>query len=174
VPTAFIFESTIMRIDELTGDLKYPWRFVGRKNQKFVYEFETADQLPYRVFFKPETLGPEDQDESIDMYSVDFAQVRAEDRLYKITGTGDALAVFGTVIDVIQDFVKRVNVDVLVFMAVTEPSRIRLYASAAPRLAQQLDRQLLTAQDHDSIAIYLIKRNPKLIDTIRRSFETDD
>jgi hypothetical protein len=163
-----------MRIDELTGDLKYPWRFVGRKNQKFVYEFETADQLPYRVFFLPETLGPEDQDESIDMYSVDFAQVADLNPQYKITGTGDALAVFGTVIDVIQDFVKRVNVDVLAFMAVNEPSRIRLYASAAPRLAQQLGRHLLTAHDQDSIAIYLIKRDPKLIDAVKSNVSPDD
>lgn len=162
-----------MRLNELQGNIVYPWKLYasGTTSTYTSYEFVTDNDIKYRVLFSRLT-GYE-----FSMTEVYFAQTRYGDMLTKITGTGDALAVFSTVIDICADYLKNhQNPDVLVFKGIDDlaagvTSRTRLYASAAPKMGKLLNREVRTHRDFHSITVYLIKKDPRLIRQVEQQFD---
>ena len=161
-----------MRLFELTGNIVYPWKLydAGTTATYTSYEFVTDNNIKYRVLFSRLS------DSEFSMTEVYFAQVQYADMLTKLTGTGDALAVFSTVIDICVEYLKnRENPDVLVFKGIDDlaagiTSRTRLYASAAPKLGKLLNREVRTRKDFHSITVYLIKKDPLLIQQVEQRF----
>lgn len=105
-------------------DSSYPYEF---KNN--AYYFITDARNDYKVTFKGDRK-----------VEVSF-MARGENNQPKddITGTGDSRKVFGTVINIVKDYVGQHQPDILMFAADNnEPSRIRLYNM----LASQADKAL--------------------------------
>jgi hypothetical protein len=162
-----------MLITELQGNIIYPWKLTGHWDKKlFTYDFETDAELRYRVYFD---VVPE---ESFTLVDVSFGQVVPGEVVFSPTGTGDAVAVFSTVIDICRDFLQnQFDADVLEFWGQdnsddgnTSSSRTKLYANAAPRMARHLDRTALVKPTHNSVRIYLVKSHKELIEKVKHFF----
>ena len=111
------------KIDEAL-DSSYPYEF---KNN--AYYFITDARNDYKVMFKG--------DKKVE---VSF-MARGENDQPKddITGTGDSRKVFGTVINIVKDYVSQHNPEILLFAADNnEPSRIRLYNMLASQAGKAL------------------------------------
>lgn len=110
-----------MRINELFEalDSSYPYKVANGS-----YYFNTDSGEQYKVVFKG--------DKKVE---VSF-MARGENDQPKdnITGTGDSRKVFGTVMNIVKDYVDSYHPDILFFAAVnSEPSRIRLYNALAAK-----------------------------------------
>lgn len=131
-------------------DSSYPYEF---KNNG--YYFTTDEGNDYKVMFngtKKVEVSFVTRDKS--------GQVKDT-----ITGSGDSRKVFGTVIDIVKDYVSQHNPEILMFAAVnSEPSRVRLYnmlASQAGKalpgynFAKTLKNRMLTSfyLTHDNIKV---------------------
>ena len=115
--------SADQKIDEAL-DSSYPYEF---KNN--AYYFITDARNDYKVTFKG--------DKKVE---VSF-MARGENNQPKddITGTGDSRKVFGTVINIVKDYVGQHQPDILMFAADNnEPSRIRLYNMLASQAGKAL------------------------------------
>lgn len=115
------------RITAMTNealDSSYPYEF---KNN--AYYFITDAGTDYKVMFKG--------DKKVE---VSF-MARGENDQPKddITGTGDSRKVFGTVINIVKDYVGQNQPDILMFAADnSEPSRVRLYNMLASQASKAL------------------------------------
>lgn len=99
------------------------------------YEFSTSDKKRVSVTFL------------LDDYNFDFISKQSVegweiffnvDGFMHITGGGDSFAVFSTVIEIIKDFIKKNNPQVLVFTAdKSEKSRVDLYSSMVKKMIRQ-------------------------------------
>jgi predicted nucleotidyltransferase len=115
--------SANQKIDEAL-DSSYPYEF---KNN--AYYFITDAGTDYKVMFN-----------GTKKVEVSF-MARGENDQPKddITGTGDSRKVFGTVINIVKDYVGQHNPDILMFAADNnEPSRIRLYNMLASQAGKAL------------------------------------
>lgn len=150
-----------MRLTELTGSVIFPWEFVGKFLTHYEYRFATDDQVEFKVYFSHDDYA--DRVFGISVYEISFAEFKDGRLLSGITGSGDAVAVFSTVIDICKDFLtNQENPDVVVFKAIDDltkrsRSRSKLYVATAPRLAQKFDRVAKIKQDFHSATIYLMK-----------------
>ena len=105
-------------------DSSYPYEF---KNN--AYYFTTDEGTDYKVTLK-----------GLNKVEVSF-YARGENSQEKdnITGTGDSLKVFGTVINIVKDYVGQNQPDILMFTADnSEPSRVRLYNTLASQASRAL------------------------------------
>lgn len=138
-------------------DSSYPYEF---KNNAYYFITDAGEQ--YRVMF--------DGDKKVE---VSFA-ARGKNNQPKddITGTGDSRKVFGTVINIVKDYVSQHNPEIIVFAAdSTAPSRVRLYKS----LAAQADKALpgytfaKTLKNAMYTVFYLTRDNIKVpkLDTVK-------
>jgi hypothetical protein len=115
------------RITAMTNealDSSYPYEF---KNN--AYYFTTDEGTDYKVTLK-----------GLNKVEVSF-YARGDNNQEKdnITGTGDSLKVFGTVINIVKDFVGQNQPDILMFTADnSEPSRVRLYNTLASQASRAL------------------------------------
>lgn len=115
------------RITAMTNealDSSYPYEF---KNN--AYYFITDAGTDYKVTFKG--------DKKVE---VSF-MARGENNQPKddITGTGDSRKVFGTIINIVKDYVGQNQPDILLFAADnSEPSRVRLYNMLASQSSKAL------------------------------------
>ena len=161
-----------MLITELQGNIVYPWKSTGNwGNKLFTYEFETDDELLFRVYFDEILIDGD----PFTLFDLSFGQVITGEVKFSSTGTGDALAVFSTVIDICQHFLQnQSDADVLKFSGLeaedSNSSRIRLYTNAAPRMAQRLNRTALVKKLQNRVIVYLVKSDAELVDKVRKFF----
>ena len=157
-----------MRLTELTGSVIFPWEFVGKSGPHYEYNFVTDNQVVFTVNF--DYMSYADTKFGISAYEVLFAEKRDGLRFTHVTGTGDSLAVFSTVIDICRDFLtNREDPDLLMFGGIDDlgkrsKSRSNLYAAAAPKLAQKFGRVAKVHRDSFSTTVYLIK--PEKVDYV--------
>lgn len=103
-----------MRLTELTGNIVYPWLFDGASGDEYYYSFLNEDNLEFKVVFNYDEYIQEQY--GLVKYEVVFAQIVNGEYLTNLSGTGDAIAVFSTVIDICRDFLtNRVDADIFVF-----------------------------------------------------------
>jgi hypothetical protein len=148
------------RITAMTNealDSSYPYEF---KNN--AYYFRTDAGNDYKVMFKG--------DKKVE---VSF-MARGENDQPKddITGTGDSRKVFGTVINIVKDYVGQKQPDILMFAADNnEPSRIRLYNMLASQAGKALPGYNFVKTLKGSLftTFYLTRDNIKVpkLDTVK-------
>jgi hypothetical protein len=138
-------------------DSSYPYEF---KNN--AYYFITDAGNDYKVTFKG--------DKKVE---VSF-MARGENDQPKddITGTGDSRKVFGTVINIVKDYVGQHQPDILIFAADNnEPSRIRLYNMLASQAGKALPGYNFVKTLKGSLftTFYLTRDNIKVpkLDTVK-------
>jgi predicted nucleotidyltransferase len=148
--------SATHKIDEAL-DSSYPYEF---KNN--AYYFITDAGTDYKVTFKG--------DKKVE---VSF-MARGENNQPKddITGTGDSRKVFGTVINIVKDYVGQHQPDILMFAADNnEPSRIRLYNMLASQAGKALPGYNFVKTLKGSLftTFYLTRDNIKVpkLDTVK-------
>jgi len=134
------------------------------------YEYRTSEYAPGQVFYFNTDDGS--------VYRVQFgradkaAEVAFErlgkDNEYKIglTGTGDSRKIFGTVINIVKDYLAKNNPKLLLFTANnSEPSRVKLYKMLASKVDQALpDYTFAGALNNGTFTQFNInhKSNPKI------------
>ena len=115
-----------MRINDLLEalDSSYPYKF---KNN--AYYFVTDAGNDYKVMF----TGTKKVEVSF-VTRDKTGQIKDT-----VTGSGDSRKVFGTVIEIVKDYVSQHNPEILVFAANNaEPSRVRLYNALAAQASRAL------------------------------------
>jgi predicted nucleotidyltransferase len=144
------------KIDEAL-DSSYPYEF---KNNAYYFRTEAGND--YKVMFKG--------DKKVE---VSF-MARGENDQPKddITGTGDSRKVFGTVINIVKDYVGQHQPDILMFAADNnEPSRIRLYNMLASQAGKALPGYnfVKTLKGSMFTTFYLTRDNIKVpkLDTVK-------
>lgn len=121
------------RITAMTNealDSSYPYRD-SKQNPGNVFYFDTEDGQEYKVEFS--SLWGDD-------VAVAFAaRGQGDEHKLGITGTGNSRKIFGTVIKIVKDYIRKSNPEIISFSANNnEPSRLRLYNM----LASQADKEL--------------------------------
>ena len=165
-----------MRLTELTGSVIFPWVYVGKFLTHYEYRFATDDQVEFKVYFSHDDYA--DRVFGISVYEISFAEFKDGRLLSGITGSGDAVAVFSTVIDICKDFLtNQENPDAIAFGGVDDlgkrsGSRSNLYAAAAPKLAQKFGRVAKVHRDSFSTVVYLIK--PDKVDQVTKLYRDID
>jgi hypothetical protein len=111
-------------------DSSYPYE----KKSDGKYTFETEDGVSYKVYFGGR-----------DLVEISFSAVLpGEEENFSpdkitLTGTGNSRKVFGTVVNIVKDFLEQIKPSALYFTGEkSEPSRIKLY----DRLISQVDKAL--------------------------------
>lgn len=98
------------------------------------YQFEIDEKLYEVKFYDPDVAEFPDSHEVIFVLTrVGGDRVRGFDT-EKITGTGDSIAVFSTVANILKDFIQNYKPDILYFAA-KEQSRIKLYKKLSKKLS---------------------------------------
>lgn len=98
--------------------------------QPNAFYFETDDGTEYKVAF-----GKAGKAVEVSFYA------RGQDNAHKIglTGTGDSRKIFGTVIQIVKDYISTHHPMTVLFTATnSEPSRVRLYKALASKADQEL------------------------------------
>jgi hypothetical protein len=117
------------QIDEAL-DSSYPYRN-SKRNPGNDFYFDTEDGQEYKVEFS--SIWGNDA-------IVGFAaRGQGDEHKIGLTGTGNSRKIFGTVIKIVKDYIRKANPESISFSANnSEPSRIRLYKM----LASQADKEL--------------------------------
>lgn len=109
-------------------DKVLPWEWIQHDQGEDVARFDLSDKTGYTVTFEKQhgRVGMDNWSASFERY-----EIGANNRLSnsaKITGTGQSMSVFGTVVDIVKDFMKSKDPNQLMFTAdKQEPSRVALY-----------------------------------------------
>jgi hypothetical protein len=111
-------------------DSSYPYRN-SKRNPGNDFYFDTEDGQEYKVEFS--SIWGNDA-------IVGFAaRGQGDEHKIGLTGTGNSRKIFGTVIKIVKDYIRKANPESISFSANnSEPSRIRLYKM----LASQADKEL--------------------------------
>ena len=124
---------------------KGPRRITAMTNEALdsSYEYRSSEKNPDRVFYFNTENGSE--------YKVQFgwagkavevafyARGKGDEHKTRLTGTGDSRKIFGTVIQIVKDFVAKNNPRTLLFTAMNnEPSRVKLYKMLASNADEAL------------------------------------
>lgn len=120
-----------MRLNELfTGKKDWEWAFRG--SEEVVADFKVGN-IPYRFTAYSVPEDPSD-------WEIEFRDARQDAKsAFGITGSGNAAQVFGTVVDILREFLaSRPDVTILRFSA-EEPSRQALYKRMLSRLLPKWD-----------------------------------
>ena len=109
-------------------DRPYPFSPSRGLSKERNYRFKTDAGLEYVV-----SMGEEEEA----YWQVEFKQLGGPSGAkLDITGSGDAIRVFATVIEIIRDWVRRENPSLFYFSSVSnEPSRTRLYNTMMNRIS---------------------------------------
>jgi len=153
---------------ELYEAFDKPYRFRKQKLYKgyFVYRFITDDKSEVDVMFKEDEIS---DDESV--WRVSFERNTRQD----VTGEGDAMRIFATVIEILKDFTKKEKPQEMVFSAekpaprLTLPhghpetskemgSREKLYKRLVQRYAGRLGYKYTTQSDYSATDFRLVKK----------------
>ena len=143
---AFMLKRKTKKVDEAL-DSSYPYEF---KND--AYYFNTDAGNDYKVLFN-----------GTDKVEVAFVTRDKSGQVKDtITGTGDSRKVFGTVINIVKDYVSKHQPNILLFAADSnEPSRVKLYNVLAAQASKELPGYNLakTLKNKMFTVFYLTKDN---------------
>jgi len=111
-------------------DSSYPYKN-SKRNPGNAFYFDTEDGQEYKVEFDSVFAG--------DVRVAFAARGQGDEHKIGLTGTGDSRKIFGTVIKIVKDYVRKAQPEAVSFSANnSEPSRVRLYKM----LASQADKEL--------------------------------
>ena len=131
--------SANQKIDEAL-DSSYDYRN-SKQNPGNAFYFDTEDGQEYKVEFDSVFAG--------DVRVAFAARGQGDEHKIGLTGTGNSRKIFGTVIKIVKDYVRKAQPDNLSFSAnSSEPSRVRLYKM----LASQADKELPNYKFADSFS----------------------
>jgi hypothetical protein len=145
------------QIDEAL-DSSYPYRNSKQNPGKDFY-FDTEDGQEYKVEF--DSIWGDD-------VSVAFsARGQGDEHKTGITGTGNSRKIFGTVIKIVKDYIRKANPEIIVFSANnSEPSRVRLYNMLASQVNKELPNYNFTdAFSNGGLTTYYLTRDGAKIPT---------
>jgi hypothetical protein len=133
-------------------DSSYPYRNSKQNPGKDFY-FDTEDGQEYKVEF--DSIWGDD-------VSVAFsARGQGDEHKTGITGTGNSRKIFGTVIKIVKDYIRKANPEIIVFSANnSEPSRVRLYNMLASQVNKELPNYNFTdAFSNGGLTTYYLTRD---------------
>jgi hypothetical protein len=145
------------QIDEAL-DSSYPYRNSKQNPGKDFY-FDTEDGQEYKVEF--DSIWGDD-------VSVAFsARGQGDEHKTGITGTGNSRKIFGTVIKIVKDYIRKANPEIIAFSANnSEPSRVRLYNMLASQVNKELPNYNFTdAFSNGGLTTYYLTRDGAKIPT---------
>lgn len=145
---AFMLKRRDTKIDEAL-DSSYEY-VPGQKPG--VFYFETEDGNEYKVDFSGNNKKTE----------IAFAQRgQGDEHKTGLTGTGNSRKIFGTVINIVKDYMSKIKPDMLIFNANnSEPSRVRLYKMLANQADSALpDYNFAKALSDGTYTTYYLTRN---------------
>lgn len=144
--TAYMLKRKNAEINEAL-DSSYPYEF---KNDAYYFNTEAGND--YKVFFN-----------GTDKVEVAFVTRDKSGQIKDtITGTGDSRKVFGTVINIVKDYVSKHKPNILLFAADSNaPSRVKLYSVLAAKASKELPGYNLakTLKNKMFTVFYLTKDN---------------
>ena len=149
--------STEQNINEAL-DSSYPYRNSKQNPGKDFY-FDTEDGQEYKVEF--DSIWGDD-------VSVAFsARGQGDEHKTGITGTGNSRKIFGTVIKIVKDYIRKANPEIIAFSANnSEPSRVRLYNMLASQVNKELPNYNFTdAFSNGGFTTYYLTRDGAKIPT---------
>jgi hypothetical protein len=125
---------------------KGPRRITAMTNEALdsSYEYHDSEQNPGNDFYFDTEDGQEYKVEFDNVWGNDVtvafsARGQGDEHKTGITGTGNSRKVFGTVIKIVKDYIRKSKPEIIAFSANnSEPSRVRLYKM----LASQADKEL--------------------------------
>jgi predicted kinase len=132
-------------------DSSYPYKNSKRNPGKDFY-FDTEDGQEYKVQF----------DIVDDDVTVAFsARGQGDEHKTGITGTGNSRKIFGTVIKIVKDYIRKSNPGIIAFSANnSEPSRVRLYNMLASQVNKELPNYNFTdAFSNGGFTTYYLTRD---------------
>jgi hypothetical protein len=138
-------------------DSSYPYKNSKRNPGKDFY-FDTEDGQEYKVQF----------DIVDDDVTVAFsARGQGDEHKTGITGTGNSRKIFGTVIKIVKDYIRKSNPGIIAFSANnSEPSRVRLYKMLASQANKELSNYNFTdAFSNGGFTTYYLTRDGAKIPT---------
>lgn len=148
-----------MRLDELFqkgGKGIRPWELEIGDPGEYLYTFDLGEEDPTGDVFYDltiETVDPYDPrfneyksfDKKVDPWEIVFTYNTSDGKQHEgIVGTGDAIKVFATIIDIIRSFIQKEHPKGFVF-AGKEKSRHKLYDRLAKMLAREIGGKVLTS-----------------------------
>ena len=154
---AYMLKRKEKQIDEAL-DSSYPYRNSKQNPGKNFY-FDTEDGQEYKVEF--DSIWGDD-------VSVAFsARGQGDEHKTGITGTGNSRKIFGTVIKIVKDYIRKANPEIIVFSANnSEPSRVRLYKMLASQATKELPNYNFTdAFSNGGFTTYYLTRDGAKIPT---------
>ena len=149
------------RITAMTNealDSSYPYRD-SKQNPGRAFYFDTEDDQEYKVEF--DSLWGDD-------VRVAFAaRGQGDEHKIGLTGTGNSRKIFGTVIKIVKDYIRKANPEIIVFSANnSEPSRVRLYHMLASQATKELPNYNFTdAFSNGGFTTYYLTRDGAKIPT---------
>jgi predicted kinase len=138
-------------------DSSYPYKN-SKRNPGNDFYFGTEDGQEYKVQF----------DIVDDDVTVAFsARGQGDEHKTGITGTGNSRKIFGTVIKIVKDYIRKSNPGIIAFSANnSEPSRVRLYKMLASQATKELPNYNFTdAFSNGGFTTYYLTRDGAKIPT---------
>lgn len=142
-----------MKFDAFVEALNSPQRVNWRSYGTSAYGYFTIEDYRYRIHFKESLLIGADG-EDIKIVNVSFQWNDATDRWsHTISGVGNELKVFSTVITEVNSYVSKNNPDFIIFSVVDEAidydKRAQLYDRLLKRYAKQTNYSVIrSTSDH--------------------------
>jgi hypothetical protein len=139
-------------------DSSYPYRN-SKRNPGNDFYFDTEDGQEYKVQFSS-VWG--------DDVTVGFAaKGQGDEHKIGLTGTGNSRKIFGTVIKIVKDYIRKANPEIISFSANNnEPSRVRLYKMLASQANKELPNfDFAEAINDGGFTTYYLTQNDAKIPT---------
>ena len=135
------------------------------------YEYHDSKQNPGNDFYFDTEDG---QEYKVEIDNVDnditvafSARGQGDEHKTGITGTGNSRKIFGTVIKIVKDYIRKSNPEIISFSANnSEPSRVRLYKMLASQANKELPNYNFTdAFSNGGLTTYYLTRDGAKIPT---------
>jgi hypothetical protein len=123
-----------------------------------IFYFDTEDGQEYKV-----EIDNVDNDATVAF----SARGQGDEHKTGITGTGNSRKIFGTVIKIVKDYIRKSNPEIIAFSADnSEPSRVRLYKMLASQANKELPNYKFTdAFSNGGLTTYYLTRDGVKIPT---------
>ena len=145
------------RIISMTEALDSSYEYLPGKLPGIFY-FDTEDGQEYKV-----EIDNVDNDATVAF----SARGQGDEHKTGITGTGNSRKIFGTVIKIVKDYIRKSNPEIIAFSADnSEPSRVRLYKMLASQANKELPNYNFTdAFSNGGLTTYYLTRDGAKIPT---------
>jgi hypothetical protein len=118
--------------------IPYKWKQAPAPHHAMSAATFVVGDLTYHVTFQHQSIATDDGEEYQGAVLAFAAKDKHNDYHENITGSGNALRIFGTVYTILQDFIEHAQPDAIMFSAdKDEPSRVSLYNRFAKRMVKQ-------------------------------------